>query len=123
MIWTVAVADFDLTRSGLGRHRCTMPAVVPAPELVDLRRSIDNIDATLVCLLAERFKQTHRIGALEAQVGLPAGDPRREAELLARLRGLATTADLDPDFAEKVIQFLIEEVIRHHDAIARREDP
>lgn len=42
------------------------PAEIP-PELDVLRRSIDNIDAALVHLLAERFKATQAVGLLKAQ--------------------------------------------------------
>ena len=53
-------------------------------ELLRLRDSIDNIDAALVHLLAERFKCTQAF---------------------------------DPDFAEKFLNFIVTEVIRHHEAI------
>jgi chorismate mutase len=87
------------------------------PELAEIRRSIDNIDAALVHLLAERFKQTRKVGELKASKGLPPADPVREAEQIARLRSLAVTADLDPEFAEKFLNFLVKEVIRHHEII------
>ena len=35
---------------------------------------------------------------------------------MARLRQLAAEADLDPDFTEKFLRFIIDEVIRHHEA-------
>ncbi|MFQ3667025.1 MAG: chorismate mutase [Sphingomonadaceae bacterium] len=82
--------------------------------LQDFRRSIDNIDAALVHLLAERFKITKRVGAFKAATGLPPADPAREAEQIARLRRLAQEAELDPDFTEKFLRFIIDEVIRHH---------
>jgi chorismate mutase len=82
--------------------------------LQDFRRSIDNIDAALVHLLAERFKITKRVGAFKAAEGLPPADPQREAEQIARLRRLAQEAELDPDFTEKFLRFIIDEVIRHH---------
>ena len=88
------------------------------PELAELRHSIDNIDAALIHLLAERFKQTRKVGSLKARVGLPPADPAREAEQIARLRALAVTAELDPEFAEKFLNFLVKEVIRHHEIIA-----
>ena len=88
------------------------------PELLEMRHSIDNIDAALVHLLAERFKLTRKVGALKAERGLPAADPVREAQMTARLRSLAVTADLDPEFAEKFQNFLVKEVIRHHEIIA-----
>jgi chorismate mutase len=86
-------------------------------ELQRLRDSIDNIDAALVHLLAERFKCTQAVGQYKAEHGLPPADPGREAEQIERLRALAKTAKLDPDFAEKFLNFIVTEVIRHHEAI------
>ncbi len=87
--------------------------------LVEFRRSIDNIDAALINILAERFKCTRKVGALKARYGLPPADPKREAQQIERLRSLALAADLDPRFAEKFLNFIIAEVIRHHEAAAR----
>jgi chorismate mutase len=89
------------------------------PELQRLRDSIDNIDAALVHLLAERFKFTKAVGEFKAAQGLPPADSGRESEQVARLRALAATAKLDPDFAEKFLAFIVREVIRHHEAIKR----
>ena len=89
------------------------------PELARLRDSIDNIDAALIHLLAERFKCTQDVGRLKAEHGLPPADPAREATQIARLRALAHDAKLDPDFAEKFLNFIIKEVIHHHEALAR----
>ncbi len=86
-------------------------------ELEQIRSSIDNIDAALVHVLAERFKYTQRVGRLKAEHDLPPADPEREARQIARLRELAQQADLDPAFAEKFLTFIIDEVIRHHEAI------
>lgn len=85
-----------------------------ATDLEEIRSSIDNIDAALVHLLAERFKCTKRVGRLKAQHTLPPADPAREARQIERLREKAIEADLDPAFAEKFLTFIIEEVIRHH---------
>ncbi|MEN0130005.1 MAG: chorismate mutase [Brevundimonas sp.] len=95
-----------------------LPAPIPA-DLARLRGSIDNIDAALVYLLAERFKATQQVGHLKAAQGLPASDPGREAEQVARLRDLAHQAELDPVFAEKFLAFIVSEVIRHHEEIAQ----
>jgi len=89
-------------------------------ELHRLRGSIDNMDAALVHLLAERFKITQQVGELKAAHGLPAADPGREAEQIARLRRLASEARLDPEFAEKFLTFIVAEVVRHHEAISGR---
>jgi len=86
------------------------------------RASIDNIDAALVHMLAERFRCTQAVGELKARHGLPAADPAREQQQIARLRQLAKDAQLDPDFAEKFLNFIIREVIRHHEAIAASTD-
>lgn len=88
-------------------------------QLLMMRSSIDNLDAALVHLLAERFKCTQRVGRLKAAHRLPPADPEREARQIARLRELAADADLDPAFAEKFLNFIIEEVVRHHKAIAK----
>lgn len=85
--------------------------------LADLRTSIDNIDASLIYMLAERFRRTKAVGLLKAEYGLPAADPIREKTQIARLRQLAADANLDPDFAEKFLNFIIHEVIRHHEQI------
>lgn len=94
----------------------------PAPEdtaaaaLAELRASIDNLDAALIHILAERFRCTKAVGALKARAALPPSDPSREERQIARLRGLAEAAQLDPDFAEKLLAFIIAEVIKHHEA-------
>jgi len=91
----------------------------PTPvELASLRQSIDNIDAALVHLLAERFKFTQQVGVLKAARGLPASDPDREKIQVARLRALAEESHLDPAFAEKFLGFIVAEVIHHHESIA-----
>jgi len=87
-------------------------------DLLALRASIDNIDAALIYLLAERFKCTQKVGQLKAVRALPPADPAREAQQIARLRALAEGANLDPEFAEKFLAFIIREVIQHHKAIA-----
>ena len=91
---------------------------IPA-ELSSLRASIDNLDMALVCLLAERFKVTQEVGVLKATSGLPPADPSREREQIDRLRRLARDAGLDPEFAEKFLTFIVTEVVRHHEQIAR----
>jgi len=90
---------------------------IPA-DLARLRSSIDNLDAALVHLLAERFRCTQQVGVLKATLGLPPSDPAREEQQMARLRSLAHDAGLDPVFAEKVLAFIIAEVIRNHGTIA-----
>lgn len=89
----------------------------PKEMLSAYRDSIDNIDAALVHLLAERFKVTQAVGRYKAEQGLPATDSGREERQVARLRAKAIEAKLDPDFTEKFLRFIIDEVIRHHEGM------
>jgi chorismate mutase len=91
----------------------------PMPaEILALRSTIDNIDAALVHLLAERFKTTQRVGELKARGGLPPADPQRDRQQIERLKSIAQGAGLDPEFAEQFREFIVSEVIRHHERIA-----
>jgi len=83
--------------------------------LKEHRERIDRLDAILVFTLAERFKHTQAVGVLKAQHDLPPSDPAREETQIARLQDLAEQADLDPDFAKKFLNFVIQEVIKHHE--------
>ena len=87
-------------------------------QLLSLRQSIDNIDAALVHLLAERFKFTQTVGRLKAANGLPPADPEREKQQIRRLKTLAEESHLDPAFGEKFLNFIIAEVIHQHEKIA-----
>ena len=95
-------------------RRMAQDTTNPDPTLAGYRASIDNIDAALIHMLAERFRITKAVGAYKAAHDLPASDPTREDRQIARLRALAADAQLDPDFGEKFLRFIIEEVIRHH---------
>ena len=90
-------------------------------ELSQFRQSIDNIDAALIHVLAERFRITKAVGQHKAKLGMPAADPEREQTQIKRLRKLAEDAGLDPEFSEKFLRFVIDEVIHHHERIA--EEP
>lgn len=89
------------------------------PEILQLRGSIDNIDAALMHLLAERFKLTRQVGELKAVGGLPPADPTRDQQQIDRLKRIAEESGLDPEFAVQFRQFIVNEVIRHHERIAR----
>jgi len=91
-------------------------SVEPDPVLAAYRKSIDNFDAALIHILAERFRITQAVGTYKAEANLPPADPNREAAQIARLRALAEESQLDPEFSEKFIRFVIDEVIRHHES-------
>ena len=90
-------------------------------QLAEYRSSIDNIDAALVHLLAERFKVTKAVGRYKAAAELPPADPVREEIQIARLRLKAEAAGLDLAFTEKFLRFIVAEVIHHHQRIAEGE--
>lgn len=91
--------------------------VIRASEiLAEHRESIDRLDAILVYTLGERFKHTQAVGRLKAEHALPPSDPDRESKQIARLEDLASRANLDPEFAKKFLNFIIQEVIKHHEA-------
>ena len=97
-----------------------MDAVTRAANLLkEHRDSIDRLDAILVYTLAERFKHTQSVGRLKAEHDLPPSDPAREARQIERLEKLSQEADLDPDFAKKFLNFIISEVIRHHEKLQK----
>ena len=92
-----------------------MSDTIRAAEILkDHRNSIDRLDAILVYTLGERFKHTQAVGKLKAEHDLPPSNPDREARQIARLEALAAEADLDPEFAKKFLNFIIQEVIQHH---------
>ncbi len=93
----------------------TSDQTAPDRTLASYRKSIDNIDAALIHMLAERFRITQAVGEYKAKSALPPADPVREAAQIQRLRTLAEESELDPEFSEKFIRFVIDEVIRHHE--------
>lgn len=96
--------------------RPVSPSLIP-DELKAARATIDNIDAALIHMLAERFRCTQQVGHIKAVHDMPPADPKREAQQVVRMRALAEESGLDPDFAEKFLNFMVTEVIRHHEAI------
>ena len=88
--------------------------MTPTEKLAQHRGSIDNLDAALIHIMAERFRVTKAVGLLKAENDFPPSDPEREKRQVERLRNLAKESNLDPDFAEKLLNFVISEVIQHH---------
>ncbi len=119
---SVACVDTDSTRPSAAVPTTRPGDDEPVKTLAALRGSIDNLDAAVIHLLAERFKCTQKVGALKATYGMPASDPDREAKQIERLHRLAVESDLDPVFAERFLNFVIAEVIQHHRAIAANSE-
>ncbi len=86
-------------------------------KLREHRRSIDRLDAILVYTLGERFKQTEQIGKLKAEANLQASDHERELLQMERIKKLSAEANLHPEFAEKILNLIISEVVKKHEKI------
>ena len=98
----------------VGKKELTGNKISAEEILREHRESIDRLDAILIYTLGERFKHTQAVGRLKTLHNLPTSDPTRESRQIDRLQKLAANADLDPEFATALINFVIREVIRHH---------
>ena len=80
------------------------------------RESIDRLDAILVFTLAERFKHTQAVGVLKAAARPAAVRPgARDACRSPGSSGWPRRPTSIPAFARKFLNFIISEVIRHHE--------
>lgn len=91
-------------------------------QLSVFRQTIDNIDAALIHMLAERFRCTDEVGLLKTRHQLPAVDKKREQHQYERLTDLAQEANLDTAFVQKLMKFVISEVVTRHRQFATRPD-
>lgn len=92
-------------------------------DLAKLRKDLDEIDATLIGLLAERFQLTQQVGIYKAEHALPAIDPEREKAQFKRIEKLAKETGLKPQFAQKILRTIIDEVVENHRALRSKELP
>lgn len=86
-------------------------------ELDEYRKSIDNIDAAITFLLAERFRVTEKVGQYKAEHNLPAADPEREQRQLTRLKELSEASGLEAGFLEGFFTHITAEVKKRHNDI------
>lgn len=86
----------------------------------DVRAEIDRIDQALLKLFAERHTYVTRMAELKLDPD-EALAPERIAEVITRLRGMATELDMDGDQAETIWRTLIDWNIAYEkDIIAAR---
>jgi chorismate mutase len=90
-------------------------------QLSDLRTTLDNLDAALIRLLAERFRTTQKIGEYKRRHGLPARDEAREKLQLQRAREMASSAGLDPELAQRVFRVIFDAVVENHQRLLREK--
>lgn len=86
--------------------------------LLEMRKSIDNIDNSIIAMLAERFKITDRVGLYKAENDLPLKDENREAEQYQCMTELAERYGIDPAIASTYLDTVIDAVLRKHRQIA-----
>jgi len=75
--------------------------------LEDLRSRLNEIDAALIELMAQRQQVVAEVSAHKINTGTPTRDSAREREVLDRVRAIATKLDFDADVAESVLKLLI----------------
>ncbi|MDO5051447.1 MAG: chorismate mutase [Pseudoclavibacter sp.] len=86
-----------------------------------VRAAIDEIDAEILRLLAQRQRCVLRAGQLKRGLGDEAvRAPERVRRVLAARREQAARIDLDPDLAERVWRTMIEAFIELEHGVARR---
>lgn len=78
------------------------------PELDELRRAIDSVDARLLELIQERIRLVLEVGAYKKRRNMAVYDPERERRLLDRLTALAKPP-LEPDTVRRIFERLIDE--------------
>ena len=88
-------------------------------DLSQLRTRIDQLDAILIHTLAERFRQTEKVGEIKAMGGLPPLDETREASQRARIQALAKDTGLDPDLALQILTLVVDRVKENHRKISK----
>ena len=104
-----------LARGG-SKHRPYYNVVIADSRFARDGRFIEKI-GSYNPLLGTTDEKRVQIDLEKAKAWLAKGDKAREAEQIERLRRLAKEADLDPDFAEKFLNFIVTEVIRHHEKL------
>lgn len=87
---------------------------VPTTELEMMRRDIDEIDARLITLIAERFQCTERVGRYKTQASLPAVDSAREAQQMARITELSIASGVNPELVQRIFRLIIDAVVENH---------
>ena len=77
--------------------------------LKHLRDQIDEVDKSLLSLLAKRLQLVAEVGEVKSQHGLPVYAPDREAAMLASRRQEAESLGVPPDLIEDVLRRIMRE--------------
>ena len=92
-----------------------------APEsietMVQLRVCIDEIDAELMGLLAERWRYTEQAAGLKAREGIAAAAPGRVAEVLGKVSAAAEAQGVDGEMVAAMWKIMIDTVIAREERV------
>ncbi len=77
--------------------------------LKNIRNKIDAIDADLIKVISKRIKLIPEIAHIKKQNNIPRVNPKRESEIIKRIREIAHNSGVNKDFAEKIMKSLIKE--------------
>ena len=99
-----------------------MVAQVAMPrDLPELREKIDQIDAAIVALLAQRMEVCREVAEVKAGTATAVIQPQRVREVLTTRRQWAINSGVDADFAEQVFRTVLSETHRIEVAHERGE--
>jgi len=94
----------------------------PTPDLADLRARIDQLDAALIAVVAERLAVCREVAAVKQHADAPVIQPARVRDVVTSRRKQAIEAGVDADFAEQLFRVLLTETHRIEVA-GHRPDP
>jgi chorismate mutase/prephenate dehydrogenase len=77
------------------------------PTLDELRTRLNEIDAALIELIAERQEKSREIARVKRSTGHPTRDFAREREVIVGARSLAESRGVSPQLAESLMRMLI----------------
>ncbi|MFM2076650.1 MAG: hypothetical protein RJA49_540 [Actinomycetota bacterium] len=93
-----------------------------APNLAELRTRIDQLDAALIAIVAERLAVCREVAAVKQHSDTPVIQPNRVRDVVTSRRQQAIEAGVDADFAEQLFRVLLTETHRIEVA-GHRPDP
>ncbi len=99
-----------------------MPPHSPGTGLDALRSRIDQLDATLIAIVAERLAVCREVAELKEGSDTPVLQPARVRDVVINRRQQAIEAGVDPDFVEQLFRVLLTETHRIEVA-GHRPDP
>lgn len=99
------------------------PLDIPSKRLIELRCDIDELDAQIVSLLAERVRKTTDVGRIKALSGEASIDPERQTQRKAMLGGLASKHDVDRLLLDEVYSVISRWTVRNHELLGAKPTP